>query len=144
MKVQAATRGWLARRKVAELRAELARLAAARAAEKAAARAVIAPWAATFRDRCHFLALRCKPPREAKEANLSLCVIQRYFVSHGQSYPVLPSAEYPHNSHVPRSIHLHCWTICVVSFMSLQMRAHDEQHAKREFTHAQVIVRFSS
>lgn len=58
LKLQAAARCWLARRRVAALHAELARQAAARAAREAAARAVIAPWAATFRDRSHFLASR--------------------------------------------------------------------------------------
>ena len=51
-------RGWLARRRVAALHAELMRLAEARAAAQAGARAVIASWAVAFRDRSHYLASR--------------------------------------------------------------------------------------
>ena len=72
LKVQAATRGWLARREAAALRAELARQAAARAAEEAAARAIIAPWHATFRDRSHFLALRYHYPSITSRCSLDM------------------------------------------------------------------------
>ncbi len=59
LRLQAATRGWLGRRQARVLREEAARRVADRAATEAAARAIIRPWATTFRDRAHFLRLRC-------------------------------------------------------------------------------------
>ncbi len=62
LRIQAAARGWSGRRRAQALRDEVARRAAKRAAVEAAARAVLAPWAATFRARTRFLRLRFATP----------------------------------------------------------------------------------
>ena len=62
LRIQAAARGWSGRRRARALRDEASRRAAERAAVEAAARAALAPWAATFRDRTRFLRLRSATP----------------------------------------------------------------------------------
>jgi hypothetical protein len=58
---------------LAEHRAEVARQEAARKQREAAALEVIAPWAATFRDRCLFLRLRCDTDCFSLAISKSLC-----------------------------------------------------------------------
>lgn len=58
LRLQAAARGWLARQAAARLRVQAAAETTMEEHMRQAAMAVIAPWAAAFRDRAHFLALR--------------------------------------------------------------------------------------
>lgn len=59
IKMQSLARGFLARRAFAHLVAAHQRRLRLEQADRAAALAVIAPWAATFAARSHFLRLRC-------------------------------------------------------------------------------------
>lgn len=59
IKMQSLARGFLARRAFAHLVAAHQRRQRLEQADRAAALAVIAPWAGTFAARSHFLRLRC-------------------------------------------------------------------------------------